>query len=150
MPGQYYPIPRVLFFFFFLRYAGLSLSRPLPLRSAGSAAMAHGPSRSAACGIFPDQGTNPRHLHRQADSQPLHHQGSPLGFFFSFKLKFLGFPGGAVVGSPPADAGDAGSCPVPGRSHMPRSGWAREPWLIRVVATLNQFFRKCLSEDCWL
>ena len=39
-----------------------------------------------------------------------------------------GFPGGAVVGSPPADAGDAGSCPGPGGSHMPRSGWAREPW----------------------
>ena len=39
-----------------------------------------------------------------------------------------GFPGGAVVGSPPADAGDAGSCPGPGESHMPRSGWAREPW----------------------
>ena len=32
------------------------------------------------------------------------------------------------VESPPADAGDAGSCPGPGRSHMPRSGWAREPW----------------------
>ena len=36
------------------------------------------PSRSAACGIFPDRGTNPRPLHRQADSQPLRHQGSPL------------------------------------------------------------------------
>ena len=40
----------------------------------------------------------------------------------------LGFPGGAVVGSPPAEAGDTGSCPGPGRSHMPRSGCAREPW----------------------
>ena len=39
-----------------------------------------------------------------------------------------GFPGGAVVGSPPADAGGAGSCPGPGGSRMPRSGWAREPW----------------------
>ncbi|XP_066867650.1 uncharacterized protein C6orf163 homolog, partial [Kogia breviceps] len=39
-----------------------------------------------------------------------------------------GFPGGAMVESPPADAGDTGSCPGPGRSHMPRSGWAREPW----------------------
>ena len=41
--------------------AGLSLSRPLLLRStgsrrAGSAVVAHGPSCSAACGIFPDQG----------------------------------------------------------------------------------------------
>ena len=30
--------------------------------------------------------------------------------------------GGAVVESPPADAGDTGSCPGLGRSHMPRSG----------------------------
>ncbi|XP_073654727.1 deoxycytidylate deaminase isoform X3 [Tursiops truncatus] len=41
--------------------------------------MAHGPSRSAACGIFPDRGTNPCPLHRQADSQPLRHQGGPVG-----------------------------------------------------------------------
>ena len=71
-----------LFYFIFLRYAGLSLLWPLPLRStgsgrAGSAAMAHGPSRSAACGILPDRGTNPCPLHRQEDSQPLRHQGSP-------------------------------------------------------------------------
>ena len=61
---------------------GLSLSRPLLLQStgsrhAGSVVVAHGPSCSAACGIFPDQGSNPRPLHWQADSQPLRHQGSP-------------------------------------------------------------------------
>ncbi|XP_073654650.1 E3 ubiquitin-protein ligase RNF170 isoform X3 [Tursiops truncatus] len=39
-----------------------------------------------------------------------------------------GFPGGAAVESPPADAGDTGSCPGPGRSHMPQSSWARGPW----------------------
>ncbi|XP_073644248.1 trinucleotide repeat-containing gene 6B protein isoform X1 [Tursiops truncatus] len=39
--------------------------------------MAHGPSRSTACGIPLDWGTNPCPLHRQADSQPLRHQGSP-------------------------------------------------------------------------
>ena len=33
----------------------------------------------------------------------------------------MGFPGGAVVRSPPANAGDTGSSPGPGRSHMPRS-----------------------------
>ena len=64
------------------RCADLSLSRPLPLRStgsrrAGSAIVAHGPSCSAACGILPDQGSNPCLLHWQADSQPLRHQGSP-------------------------------------------------------------------------
>ena len=37
----------------------------------------YGPSRSAACGIFPDQGSNPCPLHWQVDSQPLLHQGSP-------------------------------------------------------------------------
>ena len=32
-----------------------------------------------------------------------------------------GFPGGAVVKNPPANAGDTGSSPGPGRSLMPRS-----------------------------
>ena len=41
-----------------------------------------------------------------------------------------GFPGGAVVESPPANAGDAGSSPGLGGSHMPRSDWAREPRLL--------------------
>ena len=31
------------------------------------------------------------------------------------------FPGGAVVKNPPANAGDTGLNPGPGRSHMPRS-----------------------------
>ena len=62
--------------------AGLSLSQPLPLwstgsRRAGSVAVAHGLSCSTACGILPDQGSNPCPLHWQADSQPLRHQGSP-------------------------------------------------------------------------
>ena len=69
------------------RCAGLSLSRPLLLRStgsrrAGSVIVAHGPSHSAACGILPDQGSNPRPLHWQADSQPLRHQGSPYMVYF--------------------------------------------------------------------
>ena len=64
------------------RCAGLSLSRPLLLQStgsrcAGSVVVAHRPNCSVACGIFPDQGLNPCPLHWQADSQPLHHQGSP-------------------------------------------------------------------------
>ena len=41
-----------------------------------------------------------------------------------------GFPGGAVVGSLPANAGDTGSSPGLGGSHMPRSDWAREPQLL--------------------
>ena len=77
------------------RCTGLSLSRPLPLRStgsrrAGSVIAAHGPSCPAACGILPDQGSNPCPLHWQTDSQPLRHQGSPflefLFFFFKVSL----------------------------------------------------------------
>ena len=83
------------------RWAGLSLSRPLLLRStsskrAGSVIVAHGPSCSAAYGIFPGQGLNPCPLHWQADSQPLRHQGSPwylksLGIYFYCFFFLLGF-----------------------------------------------------------
>ena len=50
------------------RCTGLSLSRPLLLqgtgsRRPGSVIVAHGLSCSAACGIFPDQGSNPCPLH---------------------------------------------------------------------------------------
>ncbi|KAJ8795228.1 hypothetical protein J1605_002852 [Eschrichtius robustus] len=41
-----------------------------------------------------------------------------------------GFPAGAVVENLPANAGDTGSSPGLGRSHMPRSNWAREPQLL--------------------
>ena len=36
-------------------------------------------------------------------------------------LKITGFPGGAVVKNPPANAGDTGSSPGPGRSLMLQS-----------------------------
>ena len=42
----------------------------------------------------------------------------------------MGFPGGAVVESPPANSGDTGSSPGPGGSHMPRSNWACAPQLL--------------------
>ena len=35
-----------------------------------------------------------------------------------------------MVESPPDNAGDTGSGPGLGGSHMPRSGWAREPQLL--------------------
>ena len=41
-----------------------------------------------------------------------------------------GFPGGAVVENLPTNAGDMGSSPGLGRSHMPRSNWACEPQLL--------------------
>ena len=42
---------------------------------------------------------------------------------------YMDFPGGAVVENPPANAGDTGSSPGPGRSHMPRSNEALAPQL---------------------
>ena len=46
------------------------------------------------------------------------------------KKREEGFSGGAVVGNLPANAGDMGSSPSLGGSHMPRSSWAREPQLL--------------------
>ena len=49
----------------------------LSLRCVCSVVVAHRLSCFAACGIFPDQGSNPCPLHWKADSLPPHHQGSP-------------------------------------------------------------------------
>ena len=38
-----------------------------------------------------------------------------------YKTEIEGFPGGTVVKNPPANTGDTGSSPGPGRSHMPWS-----------------------------
>ena len=81
------------------RCTGLSLSWPLLLRStssrhAGLVVVAYGPSCSTACGIFPDQGSNPCPLHWQADSQPLRHRGSRtnscLHIFSHFSISEMG------------------------------------------------------------
>ena len=66
-----------------LTIAAFFLLRSTGSRRAGSVVVAHGPSCSAACGILSDQGSNPRALHWQADSQPLRHQGSPSCVLFS-------------------------------------------------------------------
>ena len=46
---------------------------------------------------------------------------SNISFLTRVIKKFRDFPGGAVVKNPPANAGDTGLNPGPGRSHMPRS-----------------------------
>ena len=46
------------------------------------------------------------------------------------KISQQGFAGGAVGENLPANAGDTGSSPGLGRSHMPWSNWAREPQLL--------------------
>ena len=53
--------------------------------------------------------------------------GTALSSQFVMNLKLLkkikprGFPGSAVVKNPPANSGDTGSSPGPGRSHVPWS-----------------------------
>ena len=42
-------------------------------------------------------------------------------FYVVLKSSSGDFPGGTVVKNPPADAGDTGSSPGLGRSHMPQS-----------------------------
>ena len=44
-----------------------------------------------------------------------------LPFIPTTRMWVWGFPGGAVVENLPANAGDTGSSPGPGRSHIPRS-----------------------------
>ena len=46
---------------------------------------------------------------------------SPATILGQRKTHFEGLPGGAVVKNLPANAGDTGPSPGPGRSHMPRS-----------------------------
>ena len=75
-------------------------------KRAGSVVVAHGPSCSAACGIFPDQGSNPCPLHWQADSQSLCHPGSPWAYFLEGRIEIncglwsrliLPFTGGVAI-----------------------------------------------------
>ena len=65
-----------------------------------------------------------------------------------------GFPGGSVVKNLPADAGDTGSNPDPGRSHMPQSSHcvaATEPLLLRPrSATRKTTTTRSLSSSCSL
>ena len=74
---------------------------------------------------------NPKELFGQPNKIDLAAALSPLYLeTYKLKKKNLGFPGGAEVENLPANAGDTGSSPGLGRSHMPRSSWAREPQLL--------------------
>ena len=61
----FFYINLLIYFLFWLRWVFIVAHG---LWSAGSVVVAHGLSCSAACGIFPDQGSNPCPLHWQADS----------------------------------------------------------------------------------
>ena len=53
-------------------------------------------------------------------------------------MRAWGFPGGAAVKNPPANAGDTGSSPGPGRSHMPRSNYTRVPQLLSLCSRARE------------
>ena len=80
------------------------------------------------------------HLH-QIVGHLLERNQTVFGVFSVYEIRFVnksssikrdmwGFPGGTVVENLPANAGDTGSSPGLGRSHMPRGNWAREPQLL--------------------
>ena len=68
-------------------------------------------------GCTPFLNTRSREKKKRAEKMPL-------------KNADAGFPGGAVVENLPANAGDTGSSPGLGGSHMPQSNWAPEPQLL--------------------
>ena len=57
---------------------------------------------------------------------------------YSIRVVSRGFPGGAVVKNPPANAGDTGSSPGPGRSHMPRGNYARALQLLSLRSRAHE------------
>ena len=62
--------------------------------------------------MIPDGNVN---LHEEIKST---HKGDYVG---KYKRYDRDFPGGAVVRNPPANAGDTGSSPGLGRSHLPQN-----------------------------
>ena len=69
----------------------------------------------AVCGLALESVDRTWRHQSSVDAGPI---GAPAGSGFN---SCRGFPGGAVVKNPPANAGDMSSSPGPGRSHMPRS-----------------------------
>ena len=61
-------------------------------QNSGPVVVPHRLSCSAACGIFLDQGLNPRLLHWQMDSLPPSRQGSPIACFLKSISLRLYFP----------------------------------------------------------
>ena len=103
--------------------AGFSLRWLLLLRSTGSrhtgsVVVAHGLSCSAACGIFPDQGSNPCPPRWQADSQLLCHQVSPWSSLYSEVAKWQ-------------CSNSCTSCTI--TSHHPNSPVSKSPLLLHLL-----------------
>ena len=74
------------------------------------------------------QGKGAGLLQMQGKPRKAYEEQSDVSGFMLLKDPW-GFPGGAVVQNLPANAGDTGSIPGPGRSHMLQSNKARVPLL---------------------
>ena len=62
------------------------------------------------------------HIHAVQESTVIsYYRITPKKKKTQLKRNCQNFSGGSVVGSPPANTGDIGSSPGPGRSHMPWS-----------------------------
>ena len=59
-------------------------------------------------------------------------------YLWMFKNVLTGFPDRTVVKNPPASAGHTGLSPGSGRSHMPRSSWARAPQLLSLSSRAHE------------
>ena len=67
------------------------------LAAVASVVMEHRLRCSTACGIFPDQGLNPRPLHWQPDSYALYHQGnSRVVPSYLLQCGFIAYPRGYI------------------------------------------------------
>ena len=96
----------------------LSLLHPLVRWTLVFSALGWGPEEFRAGADRGPQGRRHSHAHglqtrHQCYSESNNNRLSKMGHF--------GFPGGAVVKNLPANAGDTGSSPAPGRSRMPQS-----------------------------
>ena len=59
-------------------------------------------------------------------------------FYVTFARSGVRTPTSAVVKNPPANAGDTGSSPGLGKSHMLRSRYARAPQLLSLCSTARE------------
>ena len=72
-----------------------------------------------------------------------------MGCLFELKYHTWAFHGGSAVKNPPANAGDTGSIPDPGRSHMLWSSWVCGPQLLSLhrrapgATTTEPTFHNC-------
>ena len=56
-----------------------------------------------------------------------------LSHRLGLRIKYQDFPGGTVDGILPANPGDTGLIPGPGKFHMPLSNWACVPQLVKLT-----------------